>query len=66
MEGWVGLGWFGLVKDEGLHSMVKVVAKMAEVGIEKGDICSCLLALLWRKDKCYRFMVFCFGYMYEV
>ena len=46
--------------------MVEVVAKMTEVGLEKEDICSCLLALLWRKDKCYRFMVFCFGCMYEV
>lgn len=59
-------GWDGLVKDEELYSMVKVVAKMTKVGLEKEDICSSLLALLWRKDKCYRFMVFCFGYMYEV
>ena len=59
-------GWVGLVKDEGRYFMVRVVAKMTEVGLEKEDICSCLLALLWRKDRCYRFMVFGFGYMYEV
>ena len=37
--------------------MAKVMAKMTEVGLEKEDICSCSLALLCRKDKCYRLMV---------